>query len=259
MSGAWSEDEARARFDAAVDGELSSGERAAFEAALGASEALRTEFERHRAVVQATGELGRVSQVDLLAGVQQKLRVRSAGRFYRDRFAERSGRGLLPWLLALATIFVLIVALWFAYDAGFFARGAGTVPVPVPDGPVHVGSWRAWGGTGEVGMRRAGASRDCLRVSSYCSGCTRAVVRDVPPTSRLHRLDCAASCAWLGRTAIRCASRSREDLPHLQAARDHDAQRGPLRPALAAGAVSRRGAHDPRRWWRIVLPLAAAT
>ena len=122
MSLAWSEDEARARFDAALDDELSSAERAAFEAALSENEALRSEFERHRAVVQAASELGRVSQVDLLAGVQHKLRARSAGRFYRDRFAERSGRGPLPWLLALATIVVLIVALWFAYDAGFLAR-----------------------------------------------------------------------------------------------------------------------------------------
>ncbi len=121
MSAAFSEDEARARFDAALDGELSNEERAAFEAALAESAGLRAEYERQRALLEAARGLGRVSQVDLLPAVQHKLRTRSGGRFYRDRFAERRGRCAMA-LLALAAGVVLLAVLWFAYDVGLFTR-----------------------------------------------------------------------------------------------------------------------------------------
>jgi anti-sigma factor RsiW len=116
-------DEARARFDAALDDELSREERAEFDAALAADPALRAEYERLRSVLAGAGALGRVSSVDLLSGVQHKLRARSGGRFYRDRFAERrGGRGSLAWMLAISACLVLCVVLWFAYDAGLFLR-----------------------------------------------------------------------------------------------------------------------------------------
>jgi anti-sigma factor RsiW len=117
-------DQARALFDAALDGELSDASRAEFEAALAADPVLRGEYDQHRAVLSAAGELGRVSHVDLLAGVQHKLRARSGGKFYRDRFAERRGTtsGSLGMIMAASACVVLSVLLWFAYEGGLFAR-----------------------------------------------------------------------------------------------------------------------------------------
>ena len=113
-------EQARAHFDAAVDDELSADERAAFEAALARDAALRDEFASYRALLEATRALRRdVPQVDLLAGVQHKLRARSGGRFYRDRFAEQRGmRGHIGWMLGACAALVVLVALWLAYDAG---------------------------------------------------------------------------------------------------------------------------------------------
>lgn len=114
--------EARARFDDALDGELTAEQQAAFDAALASDQALREEYERLRALLHDTGALGRVSHVDLLSGVQDKLRARSAGRFYRDRFASRGASGGLSVMIALSACLLLGVLVWFAYDAGLFAR-----------------------------------------------------------------------------------------------------------------------------------------
>jgi anti-sigma factor RsiW len=116
-------DEARALFDAALDDELDTEARAAFEGALATDSQLREDYERHRSLFAATGALGRVSQVDLLAGVQHKLRARSGGKFYRDRFAERRGQSAgLGVMIAGASILVLGVLLWFAYTSGLLDR-----------------------------------------------------------------------------------------------------------------------------------------
>ena len=116
-------DEARALFDAALDEELDADARAAFEGALATDPELHEEYERHRSLFAATGTLGRVSQVDLLAGVQHKLRARSGGKFYRDRFAERRGQSAgLGVMIAGAGFLVIGVLLWFAYTSGLFAR-----------------------------------------------------------------------------------------------------------------------------------------
>jgi hypothetical protein len=48
----------------------------------------------------------------VFSGLQRKLRERSRGRFYADRFAERVGAGALqPWALALVLL-GLILLLW---------------------------------------------------------------------------------------------------------------------------------------------------
>lgn len=116
-------DEARALFDAALDGELADEVRGEFENVLAADDALRAEYERHRSLFAATEALGRVSQVDLLAGVQHKLRARSGGKFYRDRFAERRGQSAsLGVVIVVSAVLVIGVLLWFAYTSGLFAR-----------------------------------------------------------------------------------------------------------------------------------------
>jgi anti-sigma factor RsiW len=106
---------ARALFELALDGELDAATRAEFDAALRADSALRAEYEELEALRQATRALAEQPvRVDLLSGVQHKLRARSGGKFYRDRFAEQRGRqGALTWMLAAAAALLLAVSLWF--------------------------------------------------------------------------------------------------------------------------------------------------
>ncbi|MDB4985359.1 MAG: hypothetical protein JWN04_537 [Myxococcaceae bacterium] len=115
-------DEARALFDAALDGELGAEQQLALDEALARDERLRADYERHRAMLSATSELGLSAPVDLLSGVQHKLRARSGGKFYRDRFSERrSGGEGLRWLIVLSACLIVAVLLWFAFDAGLLA------------------------------------------------------------------------------------------------------------------------------------------
>jgi len=120
-------DEARELFSEAYDGALSAEQKAAFEAALAADAALRAEYAilcrtleaahaltgdpelREAEALQAwEAEDGDLEVPDLLSGVQAKIRERSGGRFYRDRFAEQQhGMG---WLLILALIMALVLA-----------------------------------------------------------------------------------------------------------------------------------------------------
>jgi anti-sigma factor RsiW len=107
--------EARAVFDAAVDGELDDDAKGAFERALAGDPELRADFERHRSLFGQRWDREQVD-VDLLAGVQHKLRARSGGRFYRDRFAERSHLRGLNVMVLLSAVILIAVALWFAYQ-----------------------------------------------------------------------------------------------------------------------------------------------
>ncbi|MDB4974002.1 MAG: hypothetical protein JWN48_2343 [Myxococcaceae bacterium] len=119
--GQLSAEQARALFDASLDGELEPGEQRALEEALQRDAELAEDFERQRALRSATAELGKTAPVDLLAGVQHKLRARSGGKFYRDRFSERRSSGRadsLRLLIVLSACLIVAVLLWFAYDAG---------------------------------------------------------------------------------------------------------------------------------------------
>ena len=117
-------EEARARFDAAVDGELDEQDRIRFEAALSSDASLRAEYESHRSVVEAASRLNQaVPPVDLLASVQHKLRARSGGKFYRDRFAERAGTGTSMLLIvAISALFVVAAVCLVGYQHGWFAE-----------------------------------------------------------------------------------------------------------------------------------------
>lgn len=108
-------DQARERFDEAFEGELSREVEVAFEAALAADPSLRDEWETFVATMREVRGLSlhdeEASAPALAAGVQHKLRVRSRGRFYRDRFASVGRRELLvPVLLAVVAVLVVLVA-----------------------------------------------------------------------------------------------------------------------------------------------------
>ena len=126
--------EARELFSAAFERELDATQQQAFETALATDGQLAREYQAFTAMLQlarggvVVGEgaarIGaRVDTApdapapDLLPGVQQRLRARSRGRFYADRFSERLGSGLLqPLPLALIMLGLLALA-WVALSA----------------------------------------------------------------------------------------------------------------------------------------------
>jgi anti-sigma factor RsiW len=108
-------DAARALFEQALDGQLDPRQRAEFDAALAEDPALRVEYEELVGFRATTARLARAEplpSVDLLAGVQHKLRARSGGKFYRDRFAERRGASVLRWGLMATCLLMIIASAW---------------------------------------------------------------------------------------------------------------------------------------------------
>lgn len=113
MSAAMTADDARELFSAFYDGEVDDEDRQAFEAALAGDEALRREWEEFRDMLNEAHALDdglTGAEPDLLGGVQQKLRTRSRGRFYKDRFSQSAPGGLLPILMAAVMLLVIVVA-----------------------------------------------------------------------------------------------------------------------------------------------------
>jgi anti-sigma factor RsiW len=108
-------EQAREQFSAAIEQDLDAEQQSAFEAALAADAQLARDYASFRDMLARTRPIahGERPVPDLLPGVQRKLRERSQGRFYADRFAERLGSGLLqPLTLALILLGLLAVA-WF--------------------------------------------------------------------------------------------------------------------------------------------------
>ena len=110
-------DEARDLFSAAYDAQLSAAEQQAFDAALREDPALARQYaafcETLDAVaVEATGAPEAPGATpNLLPGIQRRLRSASGGRYYGDRFAERSGVGWFqPWMLLLGLLLLIGVA-----------------------------------------------------------------------------------------------------------------------------------------------------
>jgi anti-sigma factor RsiW len=108
-------EDAESLFSAAYDGELSPAELREFERALNEQPALAQRYREFRLTIQ-TLKLAEESMPapDLLAGVQRRLRLKSGGRFYRDRFAERAGRGRQQLFILWASALVL-VTLWLMF------------------------------------------------------------------------------------------------------------------------------------------------
>ena len=117
-------EEARRLFPRALDAELGAEERADFEHALLADSGLAREYAQLRELQYAAAGLKEASpSIDLLSSVQTKLRVRSGGRFYRDRFAERQGRGgYLTWVLAGSFAVLLLGVVWLVVGAELLGR-----------------------------------------------------------------------------------------------------------------------------------------
>jgi len=128
-------DEARELFSAAYDGMLPEEERGAFDAMLAGDPELEAEYQELRELLDeaqalspdegdpalralleeahelAADEEGDDPVPDLLPGVQDRLRARSGGRFYRDRFSRSAGfRSFLPIFLGVVMLLIVGVS-----------------------------------------------------------------------------------------------------------------------------------------------------
>lgn len=123
MNAGLSPDEARALFERALDDDLDAEEKALLNEALAKDAALARELQALREVVAAAAALSSTTpSVDLLSSVQHKLRVRSGGRFYRDRFAEKQGRrSAVSLVLGGSFLVLLATVLWLSVRAGLFS------------------------------------------------------------------------------------------------------------------------------------------
>ena len=113
-----SSDDAEALFSAAYDRELVADEQRAFDAALAEDPALAQRYQvfcRTLETLKDADPAKAVPAPDLLRGVQHRLRKRSGGRFYADRFSERSGWGMRQLLLSLLLSAALLALCWVAF------------------------------------------------------------------------------------------------------------------------------------------------
>ncbi len=111
-----SEDDIRALMTDAIDGTLSSEQKVVFDRVLEQSDALRREYEEMRSLVtRISQEKGPPPAApDLTASVQRTIRVRSRGKFFRDRFSERSqgtSTGVVASVTVVLVVFVTIILL----------------------------------------------------------------------------------------------------------------------------------------------------
>lgn len=127
-----SADEARDLFSEAFEGDLDEPQQQAFADALAADPALKAEYDDFVETFQLVARMGHADDreaPDLLHGVQERLRKRSRGRYYRDRFAKRAGPGwMMPLLTSLAVLVLLGLAWYVMQTAVVLERPAEAPP-----------------------------------------------------------------------------------------------------------------------------------
>lgn len=128
-------DQARDLFSEAFEGELDAERKVAFDAALAADSELEREYAEFVETFRMMGGLGDADvqeAPDLLAGVQERLRTRSRGRYYRDQFSRAAGPSwALPLILALACILMLGVT-WYALHSTVILEEPVEAPATAP-------------------------------------------------------------------------------------------------------------------------------
>lgn len=132
-------DEARDLFSEAFEGDLDEERKTAFDAALREDEALAADYadfvETFR-MMRGLAEPESVQAPNLLPRIQERIRRRSGGRYYRDRFSKRAGGPgwAMPVLAAFAVLIVLSIA-WFALQTTVLIEDDATVEAPPTDAP----------------------------------------------------------------------------------------------------------------------------
>lgn len=110
--------DAEALFSAAYDRELDADEQRAFDTTLAEHPELAQRYQifcQTLETLKGADPAMTVPMPDLLRGVQTRLRKRSGGRFYADRFSERAGWGMRQLLWTLALSLALLLLLWFGF------------------------------------------------------------------------------------------------------------------------------------------------
>ncbi|MEZ4336262.1 MAG: hypothetical protein R3B82_06510 [Sandaracinaceae bacterium] len=110
--------EARDLFSEAFEGDLDEERKRAFDAVLAEDDALKAEYDDFVDTFNVLHKLAEPESVqapNLLPRIQERIRRRSGGRYYRDRFSRRSGGPgwAMPVIAAVAVLLILGVA-WFA-------------------------------------------------------------------------------------------------------------------------------------------------
>ncbi len=115
-----SPDRVRELFSEAFEGELDAERKTDFDQAIASDDELKKEYEEFVETFQLVGRLGddeSVQAPDLLFGVQERLRKRSRGRYYRDRFSQRTGPGwMMPLLLAIVCLALLAASYYVLHS-----------------------------------------------------------------------------------------------------------------------------------------------
>ena len=115
-----SSEQARDLFSEAFEGDLDEARRKAFEEALAADAELKAEYDDFVDTFRLVGRMAEAEDVrppDLLHGVQERLRKRSRGRYYRDRFSKRAGPGWMLPLLSSIAVLVLLALAWYVMES----------------------------------------------------------------------------------------------------------------------------------------------
>jgi anti-sigma-K factor RskA len=109
-------EEAEASFSSAYDGLLETDEQRAFDAALAEDPALAEQYAAFCRTLSTLkqAQANTAPTPDLLLGVQRRLRDKSGGRFYADRFAERAGGGTGRLVIILLALALVLAVIWTA-------------------------------------------------------------------------------------------------------------------------------------------------
>lgn len=133
-------EEARDLFSEAFEGDLDEERQKAFQEALASDEELEAEYRDFVETFQLVSRMGEADDVeppDLLHGVQERLRKRSRGRYYRDRFAKRAGPGWMLPLLTSIAVLVLLALAWYVMQTTVVLEAAIEPPAGEPSTTVE--------------------------------------------------------------------------------------------------------------------------
>lgn len=95
------------RFSEAYEGTLTADEKKSFDDALSRDPGLAERYARFQAIVAITSREP-TEHVDLVNAVQRRIRERSGGRFYRDRFSAYARPQWIMWSAVLLTIAIAL-------------------------------------------------------------------------------------------------------------------------------------------------------
>ena len=124
--------EARDLFSQAFEGDLDEERKRAFDEALMEDEQLDQEYAEFVETFEMVRVLATPESVkapNLLPRIQERIRRRSGGKYYRDRFPRRAGQPgwMMPVIVSTAVLLVIAIV-WFAFHAAMVFNDAAMRP-----------------------------------------------------------------------------------------------------------------------------------